>query len=420
MTSHASCLPSKIASLLLLCGATCVSLLSQPDGIAHAQDITPTPDPLTTATEEAVTVPTPEPQPAAAPHYKAYQDIVLDYIQMFTPTEGWALSGQTVLTSVNAGLTWHEASPPEAIPDGTGAVPCAAFLDRKTAWVIYTIDGQIDPAASVWHTADGGLTWTPSAPLDHQVYGDKLWAEFAVLDEGTIWMMVRGMYAGAGSHFNHNLFRSLDGGLTWQFLPSEFSDDYTGMVFSDVLFGLRTLQTVQVYAPSPPAYETTEDGGATWQIHELPPPPDDPDLFTRYANCETFQPVTLSNESYRMVVACFDNFNPPQQYEGYFYSSRNGGKTWLFGKLPKQSRPDTAQVVFFNTENVYLLGKHSFQSSDNGMKWSYLKVVNWDGQFSFPDPQHGFAIARLQGGVSLVKTTNKAYTWSIVLPRIVR
>lgn len=420
MTSRSPCFPIKKAVSLLLSGVVCLSFLAQPAAPAFAQDNTPTPEPASDPTEEVTTAPVFEPQPAAGPRFRAYQDIVLDYIHMVSQTEGWSLSGQTVLTTVNAGLTWHEASPPETIPDGSAAVPYATFLDKNTAWVIYAIDGKIDPAASVWSTVNGGLTWTQSIPLNHQAYGDKLWAEFNALDANTLWMMVRGMYVGAGTHYNHNLFRSLDGGLTWEFLPSEFSDDYTGLDFADVLFGVRTLQTARMYAPSPPAYEITEDGGATWQLFELPPPPLDPNLFDHYPNCETYQPVALTNESYRMIVACFDNFDPPQRYEGYFYSSRNGGKTWLFGKLPQQSRPDTAQLAYFDTENVFLLGKHSFQSSDNGMKWSYLKVVNWDGQFSFPDPQHGFAIARLMGGVSLVKTTDRAATWKIVLPRVVR
>ena len=131
--------------------------------------------------------------------------------------------------------------------------------------------------------------------MNHQAFGDNLWAEFAVLDSKFLWMMVRGIYAGTGVNYNHRLYRSMDGGLTWEFLPSDFSDDYTGMVFTDVIFGLRTLQTTGAYMPSPPAFEITEDGGVSWAVHELPPPPDDPGLFTRYAYCETYQPVVLSS-----------------------------------------------------------------------------------------------------------------------------
>ncbi len=211
---------------------------------------------------------------------------------MTSRTDGWGFSGQTVLTTVNAGLTWHEASPPEPIPVGSTATPYGAFLDKKTAWIIYAINGHINPEASVWHTTDSGKTWTPGAPLNHQVYGDKLWAEFAVLDSQSIWLMVRGVSAEVGSQYNHRLYRSMDGGLTWNFLSSELSDDYTGMAFADAIFGLRTLQTTGAYAAAPPVYEITEDGGATWKKRELPPPPGDPSLFNSFVNCETYQPVS--------------------------------------------------------------------------------------------------------------------------------
>ncbi len=339
---------------------------------------------------------------------------------MTSLTDGWGFSGQTVLTTVNAGLTWHEASPPEPIPVGSTATPYGAFLDKKTAWIIYAINGHINPEASVWHTTDSGKTWTPGAPLNHQVYGDKLWAEFAVLDSQSIWLMVRGVSAEVGSQYNHRLYRSMDGGLTWNFLSSELSDDYTGMAFADAIFGLRTLQTTGAYAAAPPVYEITEDGGATWKKRELPPPPGDPSLFNSFVNCETYQPVALSYQSFMMLVGCFDNLNPHQQFEGYFYSSKDGGSTWLFGKLPPQARAETSELAYFDPKNIFVLDKDSFQSRDDGLKWAYLKVVNWDGQFSFTDPQHGWAIARLKGGIALVKTSNRAYTWKIVSPKIVR
>ena len=121
-----------------------------------------------------------------------------------------------------------------------------------------------------------------------------------------------------------------------------------------------------------------------------------------------------------MLMGCYDNLSPHQQFEGYFYATKNGGKTWLFSKLPVKAHAETSELVYFSDKNIYLLDKDSYRSTDDGMKWAYLKVVNWDGQFSFPDEYNGFAIARLKGGVSLVKTSNRAGTWKIVSPRIVR
>lgn len=413
-------LPFRIFSFLLLIFIACGFFMAPAASPVKAQDAAPTPVPTILPPGEEAAPPAPAAQPAAAPRFKPFTDIVLDYIKMTGHDEGWAITGQTVLTTVNAGLTWREASPPEPIPDGATVNTYGAFLDAKTAWIIYAFNGQIKSEAVVWHTTDGGLTWTPGQPLNHQVFGDKYWAEFTVLDAKNIWLMIRGVFEDVGSNYDHRLYRSSDGGLTWDYLPSDVSDNYTGMAFSDPGFGLRTQQSVEPFDGLPPVYEITLDGGVTWAKRQLPAPPDDLELFNRYAYCETFQPVALSSESYRMLVGCYDNVTPHQAYEGYFYMTKNDGKTWLFGKLPVKARADLAQLVYFDAKHIYLLGRDSFQSSDDGMKWIYLKVVNWDGQFSFVDPQHGWAIARIDKAVSLVKTTNKAATWKIVSPRIVR
>lgn len=410
----------RVVNFFLISMLACAFFMAQPPAPAHAEDPTPTPVPTLVPVPDDAMPTAPAPQPAAAPRFKTYQDIVLDYIKMTSQTEGWGIIGQTVLTTANGGLTWREAAPPEAFPEGSNVTTYAAFYDAKTAWVIYAIDGNINPEAYVWHTTDRGKTWTPGAPLNHQAFGDKLWVEFAVLDSQCIYLMVRGVFTETGSDYNHRLYRSMNGGQTWDYLPSDDSEDFTGMVFTDVFNGLRTTRSSEPYDAAPPVYEITHDGGATWEKRQLPPPPDDADLFTRYAFCETYQPVMLSSKAFRLLVGCYDNLNPHQLYEGYYYSTRNDGITWLFGKLPDKARADTDQLAYFDAKNVYLLGKDSFKSTDDGMKWAYLKVVNWDGQYSFPDPQHGWAIARLKGGVALVKTTNRAATWRIISPRIVR
>ena len=214
---------------------------------------------------------------------------------MKSRADGWGLSGPYLFATSDGAKTWREATPPETLPQGSASFASGAALDASTAWIIFLSDGHISPEAVIWHTTDGGRNWTPSPPLNHQVIGDKVWAQFAVLDAQNVWMMVRGVYVGAGTHYNHELFRTTDGGLTWNSLDGQTSDNYSGMVFADSNFGLRTLQTTGAYAAAPPAYEVTTDGGVTWQTRELPPPPGSPDLFTQYPYCETFQPVLVSS-----------------------------------------------------------------------------------------------------------------------------
>ncbi len=369
----------------------------------------------------AVVETSPEPalsQPAAAAHFRTGDPIQLDSITMKSRTEGWGLSGPYVLTTADGGQTWREATPPESFPSGTQDQAYGAFLDAQTAWIVFAQDNQIPPDASVWHTTDGGRNWTPSASLSHQVNGQSVWAEFAVLDAQNVWMLVRGEWAGAGTHFDHELFRTADGGLTWSSLDGQISDDYTGLVFADTKFGLRSLQTTGAYAPAPPAYDVTTDGGASWQNVELPPPPEAPDLFNTYAYCETYQPVLLSARSIRMLVGCFDYYQPPKQFTSYFYSSQDGGSTWATVRLPHPVQAAQARLIYFGPNNALLLGRDIYLTASDGQSWSLVKTVNWDGQFSFSDPQYGWAVARSNGAIALVQTTDAAATWTVLKPTV--
>lgn len=412
--------PTRIITILLTIALACGFFAAGAASPVNAQDEVPTPVPTVVVTEAAPPAELPRTQPAAAPRFNAFQRFDLDYVKMTDANNGWGFAGQSVLASVNAGLTWKESTPPEQIMDGVEYQPYGGFLDAKNAWVIYTKNMQIENPAVIWHTTDSGRSWTPSVPVNHQAFGDKMWASFVTVDPLNVYLMIHGLYDAAGPQYIHSLFRTKDGGVTWSELSADSTENYSGMSFSDAMFGLRTIQRVVPYEGKPPLLDITRDGGVTWETRELPPPAEDPTLFKRYAFCETFQPVALSFESYRLLVGCYDNLDPHQLFTGYMYSTKNGGGTWLFSKLPEKARADTGQLFYFDAKHIYLMGRDSFQSSDDGMKWIYLKVVNWDGQFSFPDRTHGWAVARMKDSVAFVRTTNRASTWKVLSPMIVR
>jgi photosystem II stability/assembly factor-like uncharacterized protein len=309
-------------------------------------------------------------RPAAPAHFKAGDPIKIERLVMKSRADGWGLSGPYLLATSDGAKTWREATPPETLPQGAASFASGAALNASTAWVIFLSDAHISPEAVIWHTTDGGRNWTPSPPLNHQVIGDKVWAQFAVWDAQNVWMMVRGVYVGAGTHYNHQLFRTTDGGLTWNSLDGQTSDNYSGMVFADSNFGLRTLQTTGAYAPAPPAYDVTTDGGVTWQTRELPPPPGSPDLFTQYPYCETFQPVLVSAQSLRMLMGCFDYENPPKKFVSYFYSSQDSGSTWQSVLLASKVQAAQDQLIYFGLNNGLLLGHDIYISTSDGQTWT--------------------------------------------------
>jgi photosystem II stability/assembly factor-like uncharacterized protein len=48
----------------------------------------------------------------------------------------------------------------------------------------------------------------------------------------------------------------------------------------------------------------------------------------------------------------------------------------------------------------------------------YVKSVTWDALFTFIDPQTGWAIARADGQMALVKTSNGGASWLEIKPVI--
>ena len=411
------------ASLVLLVGAGCSAIDSGATATAPAATSTsPAPTDTETATETAS--PTPEPpspgEPAAPPHYQTGDAIQLDEIQMININEGWAVSGPYVLVTTDGGVTWREATPPETLAAEATIKAYGAFLDAQTAWVIFSIGNQIAPEAAVWHTVDGGQTWTQSAPLLHEAYGDVVWAEFAALNTDEVWLILRGVYSGAGRHFNAQLFRTTDAGATWTPLADEadLNWDITGMVFADAMNGWLTWQTTGAYAASPPEYAVTSDGGETWDSRELPPPPDAPDLFEGYEYCEPFQPNLLSTASMRMLVGCFDYYDPPKDFASYLYASEDGGETWEANLLPEPVLASQSTLIYFDADHALLLGREMYNSADGGRTWNQVKTVNWEGQFSFVDQQQGWAIASSSEGVALVSTVDGGRTWALIKPVI--
>ncbi len=349
---------------------------------------------------------------------------------MITDLDGWGISGPYILITRDGGKTWREVTPPEPLPEGTLATAYGAFSDDLSAWVIYGFDSsgaddphnayfQIPAAASVWTTFKGGEEWIASPPLMHESYGDATWAEFASVDDSTGWMMVRGVYVGAGIHYVAQLFQTVDG-ITWSPLDGDVGVDYTGMVFADEDNGWLTWQTTGAYAAAPPEVAITSDGGYNWDVMDLPPPDDNPDLFEKYEYCEPYQPNLLSPQSIQLLVACFDFYDPPREYAGYLYSSDDSGENWETFVLPKKVNGSEYTLIVFDELNSLLLGRDIYSSEDGGETWDLIKTVAWDGQFSFVDDQTGWAIARNEDELALVQTRDGGKTWSVIEPVVVR
>lgn len=424
---------SAVVGILLLSSMACIVFggpTPTPTTIPSPAADTRAPEPASTAeataTEPPVTKPTPtvtrqSSWPAGPQHFQDGQKIELTEIHMSTRDQGWGISGPFVFVTEDGGNHWREVTPPHPGLSPSDTLAYAAFEGPTAAWVVFSDGKQFPADITVWQTSTAGTSWTPSRPVYQEAYGDAMWAEFAVLDAQNVWLLMRGVYVGAGTHYNHELFQTADGGRSWTALPTEFSDDYTGLVFRDPLNGLRTLQTTGAYAEAPPAYEVTTDGGATWETRELPPPADAPDLFNQYPYCETYQPDLFSETFIRMLVGCFGYSFPPEEFVSYLYASFDNGKAWSIQLLPDKVYAPEETLLFFGAYPTLLLGRNMYQNSNGGFgEWTHVKTVAWDGQFSFVDASNGWAVATSGDETALVRTTDGGATWGEVDPRVTR
>lgn len=439
-----------LALVLLACSLFSTPVTKEPTA---PPAFTPTlPSATATPTEAPPQAPIPPPdQPASAPFFAAGDMVALDEIHMLDLNDGWALSGPFVLATADGGQTWREATPPASLPEGTwfaengsqvletsdsgqtwgpAADPdslhpweevrvSAVFLDARTAWVVYSAGTYYGPDTRVWHTTDGGRTWAPSFEFDPQVRGDTTWARAFALDSDTLWLMACAAWVGAGQHFDCRFFRSSDGGMNWNPMEVNVGVDFTGMYFSDASHGWLIWQTLSAYYYIPPEYAFTIDGGLTWEAHSFPPPLEAPELFDeQYIYCEPYQLNMLSSQSIHLLVGCFDYGYPPEAFASYLYASDDGGGTWSTKRLPDPVHAPEYTLIYFDAGQALLLGREMYSSADGGQTWTHLKTVYWDGQFSFADRENGWAVARAEGEVALVRTSDGGATWTEIRPTI--
>ncbi len=182
-------------------------------------------------------------------------------IRMLDSSQGWALNENAVLKTFDGGLHWHCATPTSMRPGMTAG---GTFMDLNNAWVVP--EQQSLAGITIWLTHDGGQHWQNAT-----IHGSQLEPieppHFLTTQQGWIEVATNGG-PGAGSE-SVALFHTSDGGLTWSQLAS--TDDprsglsrgglKSGISFKDALNGWATGHD----ASFTPWLYVTHDGGKTWR-----------------------------------------------------------------------------------------------------------------------------------------------------------
>ncbi len=380
----------------------------------------PTPLPPTTTTPNEISLPTPT-LGLAIQHLTAGKKIDVTTIRMLTTKEGWAIGGLNkssdhVFRTQDGGQTWRDVTPPEPVAGADEKLAALGFFkDATHAWVAYGPEGQgpIPPFVFVWSTHDGGATWNYSSiPTSVSSEAFSPWyLNFADYQHG--WLLV---YLGAG--MNHNyvvLFVTRDGGTTWTDILDPLNDlsgiqsfPKTGMIFVDAQTGWLTRDGNGV--DMTPHIFRTPDGGVTWKRIDLPAPAQEPGFYDHWV-CSTHSPNAFSAQTVILAMKCLDT-NTFKTEQDYLYSTNDSGGTWKTYPLPADTILGQG-LWFLDPQTGLVLGSKVYRTTDGGKNWTLFSILSWDGQFSFIDPNNGWAVARNQdkGEIALVRTSPNAGKW---------
>jgi photosystem II stability/assembly factor-like uncharacterized protein len=341
--------------------------------------------------------------------------IEIPYLRMFDENQGWGIGGilgtkETILRTRDGGLTWTEANPPEPMTSGVSPRPfmIGFFLDPNHAWV------RNSHSTRVWRTNDGGQTWDSSELPDieffhpSEIFPDTIF--FTDSQHG--WLI---FYLESGmSHQYVNLYRTADGGATWEELVDPTGAGglqgccKTGMAFHGLQTGLMTYEQ----GPYTEAHVSwSHDGGRTWIYQALPSPFTDPD-DVQYSYCTTHSPHLFSSETVTLGVECRITSDWEDTYS-YVYTSKDAGENWSTMPCPGRS------IQFFTQTMGYSFGPDIYKTENSGQTWEFVSTNDWEAEFQFVDLQIGWAITQMEEDRLLYQTTDGGSTWSLIEPRII-
>jgi len=410
--------------------SACNTILSPPTPIMAPVELpSRTPIPIATpidhraptVTQTEFAIATPEATQPVIAHFEPGAEVEIRRIQMIGPGTGWGLSRGSapedhVLKSSDGGETWQDVTPPEPPiqPPAVDSATAAFFLDAQTGWVAYFVNWAEPVSVEVhfWHTSDGGRSWDRGGDVDPTDFPET--PPILIFSDSAAGWLLLDHFVGMGHHA-FTLQRTQDGGRTWRRLAgapdSESTCHHTGLSVSDASSGWMTGECPLELGEGI-FLEVSEDGGANWQTLTLPPPRQSPDLFRTALLCSTRSPHLFAPETGMLVVTCSLEGASGTQERSFLYSTTTGGATWQTSVFPG------GELYLLDPDHGWALSKDLHWTQDGGVTWTQIKTVEWEGQFSFVSAQLGWAVARNEGEIGLVRTTDGGRTWQLLEPTI--
>jgi photosystem II stability/assembly factor-like uncharacterized protein len=275
---------------------------------------------------------------ASAPTACAKGGETLREAHLFTPTSGWVLTADRLLTTTAAGTSWADVTPPRN-PNTCMETATAFFLNSSIGWAVRMTRENIGDFAApldLFATSDGGRRWSSlgraaTTPIDTPgpVY-------LTFIDAMRGWLVVdRGSHAG---FMYYEGFKTSDGGRTWNKLAYPQS--------APLLF-VNQLDGFSGGGGSGAGMYATHDGGQTWAPLNLP-------RAGGSAASSTFQmPVFFDDRHGVLAGGLLDTSGGTA--EEVFYTTADGGRSWSLTATVANPNPQTsAQMAGVMNGRVWL------------------------------------------------------------------
>jgi photosystem II stability/assembly factor-like uncharacterized protein len=314
-------------------------------------------------------------------------------------------TGGGVWKSTDGATTWTAVFDKQGV--GSIGSVAVAEADPNTIYVgtgEACIRGNISHGDGVYKSLDSGKTWKNIGLRDSRAIGRVI-----VHPRNPDIVFVAALGHPFGPNAERGVFRSTDGGKTWEKVL--YKDENTGAVDiafdphnSNILFASlwearRAPWSLSSGGPGSGIYRSN-DAGTTWkqlQEHGLPKPP-----YGRIG-------VAVAANSDRVYALI-------QATEGGLYRSDDGGETWLLvnGNHSLIQRPWYYMHIIADPQDadtVYVMNVDAYRSTDGGRSFNKVKVPHGDHHGLWIDPKNpGRMIVSNDGGVTVTLDGGKTWT----------
>jgi photosystem II stability/assembly factor-like uncharacterized protein len=320
-------------------------------------------------------------------------------------------TGGGVWKSTDGAITWTSVFDQQ----GTSSIGSLAVAPSNPN-IVYVgtgeacIRGNISHGDGVYKTLDGGKTWKNVGLTDSRAIG-KLIVDPSNADI----VLVAALGHPFGPNSERGIFRTIDGGKTWEKVL--YKDENTGgidvafdphnsnIIFASLWEARRTPWSLTSGGPGSGLYRSN-DGGSTWKQlteHGLPKGPYGKIGVAVAAN---------SDRVYALIEA----------HEGGLYRSDDGGETWELVN-PNRSYQQRAWYYMHVTadpqdaDTVYIENVDFYKSSDAGRTFNKVKVPHGDNHGMWIDPRNPRRmIVSNDGGVTVTLDGGKTWTSQLNQP----